>query len=419
MSLDLFDKIEATPSTNAKLAILKEAALHPECRFLISSALNYQRLYYIKDLPEIEGTGKYAPDWIVGFAKLLDTCEVSGRTQATKAIVLDWLLVQAPQVTKWARRVILRDLRSGFGVELANRAGFNVPEFEVQLATDGKQCKKLDKLLPGLCGPKLDGYRCFAIYEGGTTRLLSRNGNVFENFPTINAAVTELAQKEGWATLILDGEIMSDTFNDMQKSAFASKRGTTVGDVTYKVFDCVPHAEFVAGEFQVPYEMRYKTLEHLLQGNSDPRIALVEHVPVATEEEILYLERTYMERGYEGAMFKPNIPYYFGKSKNKMLKFKTMVSQDCYVTGMFEGRSGTKYVGMMGGLTVIQENGVACEVGSGFDDDQRAEFWGQDLTGRVVEIKYQELTPDGVMRFPIFQRFREDKGPNDNQVPKE
>jgi ATP-dependent DNA ligase len=66
---------------------------------------------------------------------------------------------------------------------------------------------------------------------------------------------------------------------------------------------------------------------------------------------------------------------------------------------------------MLGGYVVTQENGKQCEVGSGIIDTERSAIWKdrEAVVGRTIEVKYQELTPDGIMRFPTFIRFRNDK----------
>jgi DNA ligase-1 len=89
------------------------------------------------------------------------------------------------------------------------------------------------------------------------------------------------------------------------------------------------------------------------------------------------------------------------------MKFKTMHSMDCRVIGLYEGEG--KHAGRMGGLKLIQENDIGCDVGSGFTDEDRAAIWDNHslAVGRIAEIKYQELTPDGVMRFPVFLRWRD------------
>ena len=57
------------------------------------------------------------------------------------------------------------------------------------------------------------------------------------------------------------------------------------------------------------------------------------------------------------------------------------------------------------------KNGGEVHVGSGFTDIEREELWNRqsELTGRMIEVKYQEKTQDGSLRFPVFMRFRPDK----------
>jgi ATP-dependent DNA ligase len=89
-----------------------------------------------------------------------------------------------------------------------------------------------------------------------------------------------------------------------------------------------------------------------------------------------------------------------------------MVSQDCEITGFYEGKNDTKHIGRLGGVVLKQENGLACECGSGFSDESREYIWNNqaEFLGRVIECKYQELSVHNIMRFPIFIRFRDDKG---------
>jgi DNA ligase-1 len=110
-------------------------------------------------------------------------------------------------------------------------------------------------------------------------------------------------------------------------------------------------------------------------------------------------------------MLLPDIPYYLGKKSNKLLKLKTMQSQDCRVVGFYEGEKGTRNEGTLGGLELIQENEKTCNCGTGFSDEDRSYIWNNrsEFVGRIAEIKYQELTEDGVMRFPVFMRWRNDK----------
>ena len=56
-------------------------------------------------------------------------------------------------------------------------------------------------------------------------------------------------------------------------------------------------------------------------------------------------------------------------------------------------------------------DGVDVQVGSGFSDELRTSIWNDQAShiGRMIEVRYQEVTPDGSLRFPTFVCFRNDR----------
>jgi len=142
---------------------------------------------------------------------------------------------------------------------------------------------------------------------------------------------------------------------------------------------------------------------------------MVDHHLVYNVADALQYEKDCIADGYEGAMLLPNIPYYLGKKSNRLLKLKTFQSWDCKVTSIYEGEG--KYAGMMGGITVLQENGVECNLGTGWNDEDRRYIWDNqgEFINRIIEVRYQELTPDRRMQFPSVVRWR-DLGPNTGKI---
>ena len=63
------------------------------------------------------------------------------------------------------------------------------------------------------------------------------------------------------------------------------------------------------------------------------------------------------------------------------------------------------------GNLVVDFNGVEVGVGSGLTDALREQIWDDpdSFIGRVVEIRYQEITPEGSLRFPTLVHFRNDR----------
>jgi DNA ligase-1 len=410
-ALEVLELLENTSSTSEKQKILTANKGNTELAELLDAALNFKRRFFVKKFETYEGTPRQShSDTHKEFKALLQTLETRQATgNAALALVQNFFALCNDQEQKWYARILRKNLRAGFGLTEANKAGFGIPDFDVMLAKDGKECKNLQKIVSEgvYVSPKLDGYRCLAVCAYGEVQLYSRNGTVFENFPSIIETLETLCQD---SSFILDGEIMSDDFNAMQQTAMSSKSKKSVGDVKYHVFGWVPVDEFNTSNFKMPTKQRLDNLTAFFKANPGvTNLVQVQQDLVYKVDDILYLELQYLSQGLEGAMALPNIPYYLGKKTNRLMKFKTMHSQDCRVVGLYEGEG--KHEGRMGGLKLIQENGLACDVGSGFTDDDRIAIWNDPscAVGRTAEIKFQELTPDGVMRFPVFMRWRNEK----------
>jgi DNA ligase 1 len=415
MYLIKLEGIEAASGTNSKLEWLTIVLDDPDMHLILDATFNFARKYFIKQIPELSEEipciGGHLPEFMTLLGRL-EKREITG--DAARLAVKELLDRCTSLERKWFTRILLKDLRCGVGLTLVNKAGFKIPEFDVMLAKDGKKCKKINGIIKKgvFVSKKLDGYRCLAIVEDDKATLYSRNGSEYTNFASIQEALVSACASTPNTTRIFDGEIMSDDFSSMQKSAFASKRGTTVGDVVYHVFDCIPADEWQSQSFNLAARDRYANLDAFfdtLDSAYADRLVKVEHKWTTSRQEVDDLEKQYIADGYEGAMILPNIPYYLGRKTNAMMKFKTMESMDCKILSVYEGEG--KYVGSLGGFRVLQENGIECGVGSGFTDQERQAIFADpsSVIGRVIEIKYQNLSDDGVMRFPIILRFRDDK----------
>jgi DNA ligase-1 len=419
-ALDVLDQLEATSGQNDKIAILKANVGNQELVELLDAAMNFDRKFYVKKFeikPNMQTACVGSTNEFLDILDLLQNRKITGN--AAIEHVETFLETCTEQQQKWYSRVLRKDLRCNFGISLANKAGFNLHEFEVMLAKDGKECKKLEEIVSKgvYASPKFNGYRALAICSYGTVTLHSRNGLAYENFPSIVATLEKLCQN---SSFILDGECMSDDFNKMQQTAMSSKSGKSVGDINYQVFGWVPFDEWQTKNFKKTTKERLADLEawfdqHKVELAQANNVFRVDHKLLYTVADAMQFERECLAKGYEGAMLLPDIPYYVGKKSNKLLKLKTFVSWDCKVVGIYEGEG--KNVGRMGGITVLQENGVECNLGTGWSDEDRDYIWQHqdEFIGRTIEVQYQELTPDKKMQFPSFVRWR-DLGPNTGKI---
>ena len=320
---------------------------------------------------------------------------------------------------KWVECIVNQDMHIGIQSSRC-RELTGEKEFGVMLAHDIKKVKNVESKLvwPIYIQPKLDGYRCIAMRPEGidgfkryTVDLFTRNGSDLKNFKKIQE---HLIKYFSLGAYILDGEIMSSSFQSLQQKAF-TKDDSNCDDACYHVFDIIDRDDWNEQVSNVNYSQRDSILnkmfisykEKIEKLNEPELIKLVPTYVCASMNEVHDYHKQFTSEGYEGTILRADTPYEWKRTRN-LLKMKDMDLSDCRVLSTYSGTG--KYKNALGGITVEQENGLTCDVGSGFDDSQRlsSEF-REGIVGKIVEIKHQGYTENNKMRFPIFQGFRHDK----------
>lgn len=412
-ALKVLNLIETAKGKIAKVKILERNNTNQELLELLDAALSFKRKFHMKKFDEHKGASSSLDNKHVNFMSLLHTLETRDKTGNAALEMVEGFFRSCNEIQiKWYARVLRKNLRCGFDVSSCGKAGINIEAFDVMLAKNGKDYKKASQLVgQGVyVSPKLDGYRCLAVCRFGDVTLYSRNGTEYHNFPKVKEELERWSRGKSFA---LDGEIMSDDFNAMQSLAFGSLSKKNVTDSKYHVFGYISMAEWDSEVFVEDTVHRLRALGGLFNENKNREFVVpVLHTLTTLMDDVLELERDYLDIGYEGAMALPmSLPYYKGKKTGRLMKFKTFMSQDCKILKVYEGKKDTKYEGMMGGVTVLQEDGQTCDCGSGFSDEEREQIWNdQDsVIGRTIECSFQEFTPDLIMRFPTKKRWRPDK----------
>ena len=397
-------------------------------------AYNPYYTFHVRQVPESEGIEHAENPWPVfwGLLEGLRTRSFTGH-RARDAIADCMKQFDSVEWNNLCRRVITKDLRCGISEKTLNkvlgRTEWRIPVFTCQLAQDSTdQPKKLKGIKRLEC--KLDGVRVLAVIDDGDVTLYSRNGKVFENFPEIEEAIQQHSTKfmlgDGGGHrvrqhLVLDGEIVGESFQKLMKQAHRKSNAVTTG-MTYHIFDILPLASFQEGHFNAQQHKRIESLERA-------RVKLPEHGPLqimngldvdldtAEGHDIMqrYAEAA-VEGGFEGIMIKSMDAPYLCKRTDYWMKWKPTKSYDLTIIGVEEGTG--KNSGRLGAL-VCEGTDHGCDiqvnVGSGLTDQQRDEFWlaKDKVIGQTAEILCDAITKnqDGgySLRFPRFLRFRDDK----------
>ncbi|AKQ69484.1 DNA ligase (ATP) [Myxococcus hansupus] len=110
--------------------------------------------------------------------------------------------------------------------------------------------------------------------------------------------------------------------------------------------------------------------------------------------------------GGEGLMLRqPGSRYEAGRS-HTLLKVKSFKDDEARVVGHVAGAG--RHKGRLGALEVELRNGKRFSVGTGLSDAERA---APPPVGAIITFRYQELSNDGIPRFPSYVGVRVDAAP--------
>jgi len=425
---DVIARLEADNSRLAKEQIIRAEAEAGNTEFFRGSraALDSMITYGVKQVEPKTGDGKgLQAETFWRIAQELAERKLTGnqalftintlRAQATEA---EWNL--------WYRRILIKDLRCGVSEKTVNSVvknineAYTVPVFTCQLAHDGANHESKitgEKLIE----VKLDGVRVVAIvYPSGVVNLFSRNGKELTNFPHIERQLSKHAVLFAEPT-VLDGEIMSASFQDLMKQVHR-KDNVQADDAVLHLFDMLTLREFQAGQGEHRQIDRSYTLKawHSHIADHMPNVTtvgyeLVDLRETAGQARFAEINNLAIRRGYEGIMIKDPAAVYETKRTTAWLKQKPFIEVSLKVVGLEEGTG--KNAGRLGALICEGEDDgkiIRTNVGSGLSDSIREEIWSsqQEIIGQVVEIradaptKNQDSEDVYSLRFPRFLRFR-------------
>ena len=106
-------------------------------------------------------------------------------------------------------------------------------------------------------------------------------------------------------------------------------------------------------------------------------------------------------------MIFPGLVFAAKAGKNMWKKAQNLNARTCTIGLInWKTKEGTgKNLRKLGALTIDVE-GVSVDVGSGYSDRQREEFWKEPP--KIIDVRYKMKTPDGSLQFPVFVMERED-----------
>jgi len=401
--------------------------------FLFNCYQAYNPFYtfHVRQVAEVSGQTGRANAWPRFWALLesLRTRSVTGDA-ARQAIEDCSTLFNDEEWNTVCRRVIIKDLRCGISEKTINKVvgktEYKIPVFTCQLAQDSTdQPKKLTGIKR--LEPKLDGVRVLAVVQGMNVSLFSRNGKEFANFPQIAKDINVYRRAfqnnlGSGGRFVLDGEVTGESFQKLMKQA-QRKTDVETSGMVYNIFDVIPLDDFQRGYWNAQQYKRFEILDRAKSALEDAKVGHSLRVVSGLEVDLDTAEgHDIMDRyaqdcvaeGFEGIMIKAVDAPYVCKRADYWMKWKPTISVDLTIVG-FEQGTGRNENRLGAIICEGDDNGrsIRVNVGSGFSDGDRNEYWNarDDLLGHLVEVQADAVTQnqDGTysLRFPRFLRFRD------------
>lgn len=413
-SLQLFiDEMKCTPSSNKKQDILIK---YRENEFVIKTLLYVNNPYWTYGVTskQVIKFSKTAIGFVIGKATgsifdLLDCLRHRDLTGHAALAAINTYIANDPKHEKLILMIIDKDIETRANSTLINKVMHNfIPEFKVALAKAYEE-KAVDfDRETWYASRKLDGVRCITRIENGNVSFFSRTGKDFETLSILADAILGA----GIDNLVLDGEIC--LVDDNGKEDFQGilkairKKGGTIENPKYFIFDCLTPAEFDARESGTKLSERQQRIP-TIQG-----CEALNHYEMFTESDLSAMQTKAKKFGWEGVMLRKDVGYK-GKRTSDLLKLKKFKDAEYKVIRTINDdmrffEDGKDVTRETMAAVVIYHKGYEVKVGSGFSKNEREVYYNDPdkIVGQMITVQYFEETTNQKdssisLRFPTFK----------------
>lgn len=419
-----FESLASNNSRNFKIDQLNANSDNEVLREVVRLALDPFTQFYIRKIPSytLDKHTTTLENAINGLSDL------SSRTVTGNAAI-EYLRMLLSSVSaddaKVIERIIQKDLKCGVDVSTANKVWKNlIFEYPVMLCSPFEQ-KLVDKIkFPAFVQTKMDGMRFNAIVRSGKCEFRSRNGKEIDLLGNLEEDFIAMADGRD---CVFDGELLvkdkgiildRQTGNGILNKA---NKGTIKTDEARKVhatvWDLIPYDAFTKGECNVPYAQRFDSLCVMVDTFEPKKVGLVDSWEVDAIEEANTLFEKLLADGQEGIILKCRMGIWEDKRSKTQIKFKGELECDLKIVAVEEGKG--KAAGMLGAIVCESADGVVkVNVGSGFTEEHRKNYWKENLVDKIVAIKYnmriKNKQGEDSLFLPVFIELRNDKDVADN-----
>jgi len=430
----ILDAVSETPKKTEKESILTRYKENQTLKMVCLLANNPYTNFFIRKLPEYEKQpAGFGIPLLVALKQLsiISSRKLTGnKAKEFLARVLESIEADDAEVLG---KVVLKNLRSGFSVSTINKVWDSlIPVYPCMLASSFNEDNMKAIRYPAMIQEKMDGMRVnFLITANGKVEVNGRSGKPIMLEGALDSIVKEFASDlsskpntcySGINEMVLDGELLvldanGDILERKTGNGILNKQSLSddeLSRVRFVVWDAIPMSNFVdVLPFEAPYKARWEAISDTIHLGAYDTMGLPETEVVNNLVQAKTFFRKMIKEGKEGSVLKNLLGYWSNTRSKDQVKLKLFVEFEMEIVANEEGKNDC--LGKLGAFQVKSKDGrITTGVGSGLDMQQRVDYWGQDLRGRIITIKSVGITSnaksgDLSLDLPIFIELREDK----------
>ena len=266
--------------------------------------------------------------------------------------------------------------------------------------------KKNDIIFPCYVQPKLDGLRCIVYTNDNDIVFQSRTGGYFTTMDHLSVELSQYFSKN--QSIILDGELYTTEIPFEELAGLIKKKKISEDDkkrlcnVNYHIYDII--------EDGTTYEQRMHTISSIFKNLSNRRHSNLYIVPTYEVSDFSNAKKyfnEFVQEGFEGLMLRNKEGIYrCNYRSNDLQKYKEFFEDEFEITDFKQGDGRDKE-------TVIwickTKDGKEFSVRPRGSFEMRNEWFlsGLKHIGKPLTVIYQELSENGIPRFPVGKSIRD------------
>lgn len=240
--------------------------------------------------------------------------------------------------------------------------------------------------------PKLDGIRC--IYENG--ELYTRTREIIPNFQQIKNELKRLN-----LNLIFDGELYCHELPFEEVEGIVMTKNSIhprEDEISYYIFDVIDEKKTFRERTEKIKRIQSKYLK------------FVDYTCIQNEDELKKYHEIFLEQGYEGSIIRDLDSFYVCKRSKSLLKHKDFQDKEFEIVDVVYSDSCTEN----GCAIYVCKTDIEDEFGTTFNVrprgslEDRRKIKKEDVVGKWLTVRFQEMTKDMIPRFPVGIVIRKD-----------